>query len=248
MSEYAHLLTADPDLGSGIPVAELEHARRVLVADALRLDAGAWEPQTHCSDGSEGFALLVLRGGLTREVHLAGRRAAELVGPGDVVRPGRAAESLLPHDVTWTVTEPSIVAILDERFRQASRRWPSLAAALDERLLAQVDRLGVHVAIAQLARVDLRILALFWHLADRWGRVTPDGIALPLKLTHEAIGRLVGAQRPTVTIALAELGAGGHVTRATTGGWLLHHDSRALLESPRGGLSALPARRAVLAG
>jgi CRP-like cAMP-binding protein len=245
MTEYAHLLTADPDLAEGIPSDELDHARRVLIADAVRLDAGPWEPQTQRADG---FALLVLRGGLTREVHLAGRRSAELVGPGDVVRAGRTDESLLPHDVTWTVTQPSIVAILDERFRQAARRWPSLAAALDERLLAQADRLAVHVAIAQLGRVDLRILALFWHLADRWGRVNGQGIVLPLKLTHDALGRLVGAQRPTVTLALADLGRDGNVTRSTTGGWLLRHDSRALLDSPDRASRAVAEPAAALAG
>ncbi len=248
MTEYAHLLTADPDLAEGIPSDELDHARRVLIADAVRLDAGPWDPQTRPADGSGGFALLVLRGALTREVHLAGRRSAEIVGPGDVVRAGQPDESLLPHDVTWTVTQPSIVAILDERFRQAARRWPSLAAALDERLLAQAERLAVHVAIAQLSRVELRILALFWHLADRWGRVNGQGIVLPLKLTHDAIGRLVGARRPTVTLALADLGRDGSVTRSTTGGWLLHHDSRALLEWPDRASRAVVEPAAALAG
>ena len=248
MTEYAHLLTAEPDLADGIPGGELEHARRLLVAEAVHLEAGPWELHTARSDGSEGFALLVLRGALTREVHLAGRRSAEIVGPGDVVCRDHAEDSLLPHDVAWTVTEPTIVAILDERFRQAARRWPSLAARLDERLLAQADRLAVRVAIAQLGRVDRRILALFWHLADRWGRVTAQGVTLPLKLTHDAIGRLVGAQRPTVTLALAELGREGHVTRSTTGGWLLRHNSRALLESPHEALSAVAPPAAALAG
>jgi CRP-like cAMP-binding protein len=248
MTACAHLLTADPDLGEGIPGDELEHARRVLVAEAVHLKPGPWQSQADRSNGAKGFALLVLRGALTRELHLAGRRSAQLVGPGDVLRPHQPEDSLLPHGVTWTVTEPTIVAILDERFRQAARRWPCLAAALDERLLAQVDRLAVHVAIAQLGRVDLRVLALFWHLADRWGRVTTQGVALPLKLTHDAIGRLVGAQRPTVSLALAELGRAGHVTRATTGGWLLHQDSRALLESADGTLSATGPGAAALAG
>jgi CRP/FNR family cyclic AMP-dependent transcriptional regulator len=229
--EHAHLLTADPDLAEGIPGEDLDLARRLLVADAIRLATGPWEPHTDRPGRADGFALLVLRGALTREVHLVGRRSAELVGPGDVVRPSGAGESLLPHAVTWTVTQPTVVAVLDERFRQAARRWPSLAVALDERLLAQMDRLAVHVAIAQLGRVDLRLLALFWHLADRWGRVTAQGVTLPLRLTHDALGRLVGAQRPTITLALADLGRAGSVTRSSTGGWLLHHESRTLLEA-----------------
>jgi CRP-like cAMP-binding protein len=227
-----HLLTADPDLAEGIPTEDREIARRHVVGEALRLDAGPWQPELRTANGNDGFALLVLRGAVTREVHLAGRRSAELLGPGDVVRPPRTADSLLPHGVTWQVTQPTAVAILDDRFREAARRWPSLMSALEERVLTQADRVAVHVAIAQLGRVDLRLLALFWHLADRWGRVTPHGIVLPLKLTHEALGRLVGAQRPTVSLALADLGRAGSLTRSTSGGWLLHPASRELLEAP----------------
>lgn len=242
-SGRTHLLTADPDLADRIPPADLELARRAVVADAHRLVPGPWQPSLQRSDGRDGFALLVLRGALTREVHLAGRRAAEILGPGDVVRPPLTTESLLPHEVAWTVTEPTIVAILDDRFREAALRWPALGACIETRLLARAERLSVHVAIAQLGRVDLRVLALFWHLADRWGRVTPDGVVVPLKLTHDALGRLVGAQRPTVTLALADLGRAGSVSRTSSGGWVLHQSSRALLESPDGS-----ARLAALAG
>ena len=50
---------------------------------------------------------------------------------------------------------------------------------------------------------------MFGLLADRWGRVTPDGIVVDLALTHELIGHLVGGRRPTVTLALAELAESG---------------------------------------
>ena len=44
-----------------------------------------------------------------------------------------------------------------------------------------------------------------WLLAESWGRVTQAGIRLPLGLTHDVLGALVGARRPTVTLALREL-------------------------------------------
>ena len=47
---------------------------------------------------------------------------------------------------------------------------------------------------------------LFWHLAERWGNHTPEGIVIPLRLTHAQIGELIGAQRPSVTTALSRLG------------------------------------------
>ena len=231
--ERIHLLAADPDLGHGIPTEDRDLARRLVVAEAHTIPPGEWGPGALCGPDAPAACLVLLEGAVTREVCLADRRSAGLFGPGDILRPARPAESMLPHEVHWRATEQSSVAVLDERFVLATRRWPSLATNVTQRLLDQSERLATHVAIAQLARVDQRVLALLWHLADRWGRVTGDGVVVPIKLTHEALGRLVGAQRPTVTLALAELGASGTVTRSSTGGWLLGAASRDLLEPPR---------------
>ncbi|HEV2813448.1 MAG TPA: Crp/Fnr family transcriptional regulator [Solirubrobacteraceae bacterium] len=224
------LLAADPALAEGIPAEELALARRVLVADAYELAPGPWEPDLSRPGGRAGFALLILRGAITRDVALADRHCAELFGPGDVVRPANAGETLVPHAVSWSVADQALVAVLDDRFSAAARRWPSLSAQLTARLLDQTDRLALRTAISQLGRVEVRVLALLWHLADRWGHVTPYGVTVPLRLTHEALGRLVGAQRPTVTLALSDLESTGSVTRSTTRGWLLQRDSRDLLE------------------
>jgi CRP/FNR family transcriptional regulator, cyclic AMP receptor protein len=165
-----------------------------------------------------------------REITLADRHSTELLGPGDVFRPDAVA-GLVPCEVAWMAFEPSEVAVLDERFALASRRWPALGAIVADRLAARSERLAVHLAIAQLPRVEQRVVAMLWHLADRWGRVKPDGVAVPLKLTHEAIGRLVGAQRPTVTLALASLEAAGLLHRCEDG-WVLARRSRDDLTAP----------------
>ncbi|MGH3138482.1 MAG: helix-turn-helix domain-containing protein, partial [Gaiellales bacterium] len=62
---------------------------------------------------------------------------------------------------------------------------------------------------------------LFWHLAERWGRVEKSGIRLSLPLTHRLLGQLVAAERPSVSHALARLAQAGLVTGAP-GDWHLH--------------------------
>ena len=64
-------------------------------------------------------------------------------------------------------------------------------------------------AVTHLTRVDDRLLVLMWFLAERWGRVRPEGVVVPLKLTHQLLAALVGAKRPSVTTALGELTAAG---------------------------------------
>ena len=38
--------------------------------------------------------------------------------------------------------------------------------------------MSIHQALLQLSPVETRLLVLFWYLAERWGRVTPDGISV----------------------------------------------------------------------
>lgn len=112
------------------------------------------------------------------------------------------------------------LALLGRDVVFAARRWPGLASALQLRAAQQADRLAAQLVICQLPRVDQRLLSLLWLLAESWGRVTPAGTALPLKLTHEALGALIGARRPTVTLALRELTERGAIVRQNEG-WLL---------------------------
>jgi CRP-like cAMP-binding protein len=135
--------------------------------------------------------------------------------------------------------QPSTVVALGAHFRCAARRWPSLAENLVARALAQADRLAEHAAILQLTRVDLRLLAVLWHLAERFGRVTPGGVVVPLELTHAQLGRLVGAQRSTVSLAVARLDEEGLVRRGDSG-WVLVPESRRSLD-PAPERAALPA-------
>jgi CRP/FNR family cyclic AMP-dependent transcriptional regulator len=64
-------------------------------------------------------------------------------------------------------------------------------------------------------------MLLFWHIAERWGRVNTDGVHIPMRLTHSVLAELVCLRRPTVSMALGELQAGGRVVRSEDGSWTL---------------------------
>lgn len=223
MTTTVSLLEADPDLLQGIPDGELALAGRVLTCPLYRIPAGRWAPGLLAAHDNGGFALLVVDGVITRELELAGRGILGFVGSGDVVR---LHGGDLDGQLQWEALDASSLVVLDHRFLRAAQRWPSLSANLAERLMQQTDRAMLHAAILSLPRVGTRVLAILWQLAERWGRVTPAGVVLPLRLTHEAIGRLAGAQRPTVTLALGELCDEGCLSRTGRGEWLLDPDSQ----------------------
>jgi CRP/FNR family cyclic AMP-dependent transcriptional regulator len=219
------LLEADPDLGEGLSRVELATAERELVVDVGVLETGSWEPLADVSHGDRGLGLVVLDGLLAREVVVADTTCAELVGRGDVLRPWErfGEHAPLPFEVEWDVLERTQLAILDEAATTQVCRWPALTTALVARTVARVHALALSLAITCITGVKIRLLVLFWHLADRWGRVRPDGVYVPLRLTHETIGKLIGARRPSVSTALGELDREG-VVRRERGGWLLRGD------------------------
>jgi len=217
------LLDYDPELGATLRAERLAEARVTAQATAIDIPRGARSAEELTGGRELAYGVLLLDGLAKRTVVLDGVVSAQLLGPGELVRvAGTAAgAALVPTDIHWTVLEPLTLALLDEHFLLTVRRWPEIVAALFERLAAQEERRDVHRALAQLPRVEDRIQALLWLLAERWGHVTPQGLTLHLQLTHELIGQLVGAKRPTVSLALKTLEERGGVHRRADGSWLL---------------------------
>jgi hypothetical protein len=224
------LLDIEPELGEGLNPQEREAAGRVLAVPTRALAPGPWAPTEGLSGVVPVVGLLVVEGILTRDVHFAGRTTTELLGAGDLLRPwdDDLQFDALPFTATWHVHEPTRLAILDTRVAMAAGRWPPIATALGARHVRRARSLAFQRAIAQVPRVDDRLLVLLWGLAERWGRVGTQGVRLPLNLPHRTLATLVGARRPSVTTALTGLARAGLVER-TGDGWLLHGDPTELL-------------------
>src|SRR3954466_9039258 len=224
--EAIRLLEADPELGALLSPTRRAEAERDLIVRTHRLSVGPWDVSRLSSASADHVGLLVLDGVLARELVVADHVSAELLGPGDLVRPwqGASESGLLPVRAVWSVLSTVTPAVLDRRFAAEAARYPEITAALFDRLGERSLRLATTQAISQLTRVDRRLKALFWHLAERWGRVSGDGVVVPLALTHRILGQLVGARRPTVSTALSELAEREELIRRPDGSWLLRGD------------------------
>lgn len=221
-TSLVHLLEADPELGRRVPASQIADARTRLVVAVEELDIGVWEVPEDCrSLGTFGF--LILDGVLARDILLAGAVSTELIGDGDFLQPWVAEreDGLLHYRVYWHVLQPVRIAVLDARFGKAAGEWPQVIAALLERAVRRTVRMSIHQALLQLSPVETRLLVLFWYLAERWGRVSPEGVRLPLRLSHQLLGQLVGCRRASVTTALKEIATSGEAERRDDGSWVL---------------------------
>jgi hypothetical protein len=228
------VLEDDPDLAGDLEGARLHEARRRCLARELVLTDTEWEPEREARQARDGFGLLVLEGVLIRHVGLPGRFGAELLGPGDLLRPWQAGEDTsLPFAVRFAVAERTRLAVLDRAFAVRAAPFPEVATAITGRAMRRVRSLAVEMAIVHYPEVRRRLLLVLWHLADRWGQVTPEGVRIPLRLRHQLLAELVAARRPSVTSALTQLSNEGLVKRDRRGLLLVGDLMQALGESSR---------------
>ena len=143
---------------------------------------------------------------------MLGRRCIELIGPGDVMRPWSwdDAGSHVRAEVGWEVLEPTQAGRARPRARHphqpvAAARASSCSTA--GRGARTTSRWRWRSRIT--TRVEDRLLLTLWHLAERWGKVTPEGILVPLPLSHQRLADIVGAHRPSVTTAMGALSKAG---------------------------------------
>ena len=218
------IVEADPDLGELLDPPERERARREALARVQRLSPGAWDVEAAVEPDAHHHGFLIVDGLLSREVEVLGRRCLELLGPGDVMRPWSWDErGLHVHaEVGWRVLEPTRLAVLDHGLVVRMIPWPQLDLELLARGARRAHQLAVALAISHHQRVDDRLVLSLWHLAERWGRVTADGVVVPLPLGHQRLADLVGANRTTVTAAIGELTRAGTLGRRDGGDWVLH--------------------------
>ena len=221
----------DPELGEGLSREDWAWAQRDLIVRRVVIPAGVWDPVQTWDELHPTVGLLVLDGLVLLDFAVGRRTTTEVLGAGDLLRPwDEPPMETIPMPARWSVLEELAVVALDGRFVLAAARWPLIIESVTARATRRARWLTMRLAVHQYSRLDDRITLTLWGLAERWGRVTPGGVVVPLRLTHGTLARLVGARRPSVTAALGHLASAGVVER-TPNGWLLHGDPADVLGS-----------------
>ena len=205
MSDLAGFRTVE--LFAGLDDRALEDA-------VAGLEAVAMEPRDEFDFDDARVACCVVGGGRLALSVLLGEQGERTIGMlerGDVVV--RPLDGLIAPDprVRCFAIEASELHLVDRGRMEAWLSDPVLAANLVRVLSAQVADRELAVAIALEPRVERRVLLKLRQLAERWGRVTPDGIRLDLRLTHQELANMVGAVRESVTLAMGRLADSGQI-------------------------------------
>ncbi len=206
-----------------------------MVAPMFELARGPWTLKRPVTEPG-ALGVLVVDGLAGAHIGSPDRSFLELVGREDVLQPwiiGLGAESSTPTEVRWELLEPTRVLVLGRDAATAIGAFPELIAALMTRLVVRTRRLAFQLAIQGVVTVEDRLHLLFWHFADRWGHVTPDGVVLRLALTHQQLAEVAGARRPSLTSAVGALESDGRLVRRPGHEWVLFGEAPTLYRKLR---------------
>lgn len=222
--DLVSVLREDPALARPLEPARVEMASREALARVVSVPKGIFWPHEALPAKPATLGMLVLEGLLLRGVAVADRPTVEVFGAGDLVRPfesGLDPHAVVPAEVRWWGLRPARLAVLDASFTRRMSAYPEVIAELAGRLWCASAATSVRLSIVRQPRLSARLHFMLWHLADRFGRVQPDGVVLALPLCHSLLSWLVGAQRPAVCRALKELDRAGLVARRADKTWWL---------------------------
>ncbi len=217
-TERVSLLDARPELTRYLTSEELGEIAHVTVPVATA-DPSRMVLEELLAEHN-AFGAAVLGGVVMTSLRVGEQTGIHLLGPGDLLFPGGDLFPTWAQDFESRTAGPVRLALFGNEVLAATLRWPRIVQGLYACVGEQLQRLTAQLVICQLPRVDDRVLSMLWLLSESWGQVTPSGVRLPLVLTHETLGALVGARRPTVTLALRKLVQEGAIVHQDAG-WLL---------------------------
>ena len=219
-AELVRLFDFEPDLLAHVPAPDRDAATERLIVETRTFAAGLLNLET-AQEGEGAVDLLILEGMLVHRLECFGRHSVEILGPGDILRPNTPPWLRAAARSSWRAAGSVRVASLGRRFRRDLVRWPGVSDELLDRLASRSTTLAVQLAIAQMPSLEGRLLSILWSLAQRWGRVDPEGVSLRLPVSQEVLAALVGARRSSVSSAMCRLRASGSLVQVTAGHWRL---------------------------
>lgn len=220
-SHVVQLLECDPELAEGLTEEERAIAVQALPVRTASLKKGVWCPDSKAPEpGHLGY--LVIKGLLVRRIEVAEGSSIELLGRGELLRPWQEDTSSFCRS-SWEVVKATTVAQLSPKLARCLCQWPILVSNLMDRGIRRSRALAADAAAANIVGLEERLLTALWQLAETWGEAKKDGVHLSIRLPHRLLAELMGARRPSITSALAELKSAGQLT-TSDGLWVLCGD------------------------
>ncbi len=130
----------------------------------------------------------------------------ELFGEAALIEPGGARE-----DYAETVEASEIVWLPGDTIRQIAEQNSGLSLGITRLIGMRRKRIERRLRHLLFLPSKKRLCHLILELAEQYGKETPEGILLSIRLSHQDLAAVIGATRETVTVLLGELQTDGFI-------------------------------------
>lgn len=184
--------------------------RELLVSVATPVEVMAGEEVSE--HGVHGAMGVVSSGRFAVQVDVEGerRRTIALLQEGDALVMPTEEWQGAPGARVVAATDSELLVITGT-IDEVVRVDPGAGAWLVRAMAQAVADRELSTAIALEPRLERRLVLKLRQLAERWGRVTPEGVRLDLRVTHQELADMVGAARESVTVAFGKLQEQGEI-------------------------------------
>lgn len=152
-----------------------------------------------------------------REVTIALLEPGEIFGELEVL--GDA-----PRDTLAEALDDSKICVVSKKvFLEMIRRIPDFSFRLTKLIGFRMRKIESRVEDLVFKDVPARLANLLLDLAKDYGKETPQGMLLQIKITHQEIANLIGSIRETVSVVLGDF---------KRDGWIVFEGRRIVLLNP----------------
>jgi CRP-like cAMP-binding protein len=164
-------------------------------------------------DAADGILLLaegrVKIGSVTQD----GRQTIlAFIEPGELFGELALVDSTAREEFAEAVEKSSAVLIPREVMQELVESNPHVSLGVTKIIGLRRQRVERRLKYLLYRSNRERLTHLLIELAERYGRRSPEGIELTIKLSHQDLASIVGSTRETVTVVLGELQSEGRLT------------------------------------
>lgn len=182
----------------------------------------------------EGQACLIKKGRLRALRRQGGRTVAlDILGPGDIVGATTVLSGDADAEQAEALEDVLLCRIPARVLRELLENNPSASLHIGKLVGLRKRRVESRLIDMVFCSVRVRLAKLLIELSERYGQTHERGTMLSLKLTHQELSSLIGANREATTRAIGELMDGGAIAYAGRKLVILHGGGLAEISQSR---------------
>lgn len=162
-----------------------------------------------------GDSVLLLTEGRVKIYHLTGegkQALLALIEPGELFGELAVFEGGTREEFAEAMDNSTVVLIPGEEIRRLMEEQPAVSIEVTRLMGLRRRRIERRLKSLLFRSNRERLIHLLLELAEKYGRPTPEGVLIGIRLSHQDLASVIGSTRETVTVILGELQEEGAVT------------------------------------